>query len=103
MPSVTGVTPTQLDGLVTALRILRDATNPSATAQQSLLAYPGCEDLGGTMTSKPAEESDPRARWRHLPAEPDRLIEETATDTKATDHGFPVVDVTEDFVRKYGL
>ncbi|TDP42631.1 MarR family winged helix-turn-helix transcriptional regulator [Nocardia ignorata] len=26
------LTPTQLDGLVTALRILRDATNPSATA-----------------------------------------------------------------------
>lgn len=55
------------------------------------------------MTSKPAEQADPRARWRHLPAEPERLIEETATDIKATDHGFPAIDVTEDFVRKYGL
>ncbi|MFD3743675.1 hypothetical protein [Nocardia sp. NPDC058633] len=55
------------------------------------------------MTGQHNEESDPRAQWRHLPAEPTELIEEVATDTRATEQGVPAVDVTEDFVRKYGL
>ncbi|MFE1593541.1 hypothetical protein [Nocardia sp. NPDC058705] len=55
------------------------------------------------MSGQHGAESDPRAQWRHLPSEPTELIEETAADTKATEHGVPAVDLTEEFVRKYGL
>ncbi|MFE6923830.1 hypothetical protein ACFVAV_22585 [Nocardia sp. NPDC057663] len=53
--------------------------------------------------SEQNEGVDPRARWRELPPEPSELIEETTVDTRAADLGVPAVDVTEEFVRKYGL
>ncbi|MGS2809953.1 hypothetical protein [Nocardia sp. MW-W600-9] len=53
--------------------------------------------------SEQHEEVDPRARWRELPPEPSALIEETTIDTRGADQGIPAVDLTEDFVRKYGL
>lgn len=49
------------------------------------------------------DHTDPRAHWRQLPPPPARLIEETATDTTATDHGLPAIDLTQEWVRKYGL
>ncbi|MFE3546063.1 hypothetical protein ACFXK0_24140 [Nocardia sp. NPDC059177] len=55
------------------------------------------------MSEHQNDAADPRAQWRRLPPEPAKLIEETATDTRATDHGLPAVDLTEEFVRKYGL
>ncbi|WP_278261415.1 hypothetical protein [Nocardia sp. AG03] len=55
------------------------------------------------MSDQHGAEADPRAQWRQLPPEPERLIEETAVDTSATDHGLPAIDLTEEFVRKYGL
>lgn len=55
------------------------------------------------MADQHDEDVDPRAQWRHLPSEPTELIEETATETRSTEHGVPAVDHTEEFVRKYGL
>ena len=50
-----------------------------------------------------SEQHDPRARWRELPPEPSELIEETTIETRGVDQGVPAVDLTEEFVRKYGL
>lgn len=55
------------------------------------------------MTDQHDEQTDPRAQWRQLPPAPTELIEETEVNTGATDHGLPAIDLTEDFVRKYGL
>ncbi|MEU3014986.1 hypothetical protein [Nocardia asteroides] len=48
-------------------------------------------------------DGDPRAKWRELPPEPEAFIEETTVETRAADLGVPAVDLTEEFVRKYGL
>ncbi|GEM31930.1 hypothetical protein AB0H58_29480 [Nocardia neocaledoniensis] len=50
-----------------------------------------------------AGDEDPRAKWRRLPPEPERLVEETTVETRSAEAGVPAVDLTEDFVRKYGL
>lgn len=49
------------------------------------------------------DADDPRARWRELPPEPTELVEETSLETRAADLGIPAIDLTEEFVRKYGL
>ncbi|APE37275.1 hypothetical protein BOX37_28835 [Nocardia mangyaensis] len=58
---------------------------------------------GENMTEQHEKNADPRARWRQLPPAPTELVEETAVDTSATDHGLPAIDLTQEFVRKYGL
>ncbi|MFC6014247.1 hypothetical protein [Nocardia lasii] len=55
------------------------------------------------MTDQHDDRTDPRAQWRQLPPAPAVWVEETATDTRATDHGLPALDLTEEFIRKYGL
>ncbi|MFI6165155.1 hypothetical protein ACIBCN_00065 [Nocardia sp. NPDC051052] len=45
---------------------------------------------------------DPRARWRHLPAEPARYVEETLLDPTFSTYTLPAVDPTQDFIRLYG-
>ncbi|MEV5651768.1 hypothetical protein AB0L57_26275 [Nocardia sp. NPDC052254] len=45
---------------------------------------------------------DPRARWRHLPAEPARYVEETDIDGNSASYTVPAVDPTQDFIRLYG-
>ncbi|MFF0542207.1 hypothetical protein ACWEVD_09890 [Nocardia thailandica] len=50
-----------------------------------------------------APENDPRARWRELPPEPTTFVEETSREIGAADLGIPAIDLTEDWVRKYGL
>ncbi|MGW5309852.1 hypothetical protein ACWEQ0_08240 [Nocardia thailandica] len=48
-------------------------------------------------------ENDPRAQWREMPPEPTEFVEETSRETRAADLGIPAIDLTEDWVRKYGL
>ncbi|MEV0031330.1 hypothetical protein [Nocardia sp. NPDC050793] len=45
---------------------------------------------------------DPRAHWRHLPAEPTRHIEEIYVGPGASDYDLPAVDPDQDFIRRYG-
>ncbi|MBF6175904.1 hypothetical protein [Nocardia blacklockiae] len=45
---------------------------------------------------------DPRARWRHLPPEPDRYVEETQVDGDSSGYTVPAVDPGQDFTRLYG-
>ncbi|MFE3024515.1 hypothetical protein [Nocardia tengchongensis] len=45
---------------------------------------------------------DPRARWRHLPAEPTHYVEETHVDGSSSSYTVPNVDPTQDFIRLYG-
>ncbi|MEG8184441.1 hypothetical protein GZH49_39000 [Nocardia terpenica] len=45
---------------------------------------------------------DPRARWRRLPAEPARYVEETHVDGSSSSYTVPAVDPTQDFIRLYG-
>ncbi|QLY28909.1 hypothetical protein [Nocardia huaxiensis] len=45
---------------------------------------------------------DPRARWRRLPAEPTRYVEETSIDGSSSGHAVPAVDPAQDFTRLYG-
>ncbi|MFE3794456.1 hypothetical protein KHQ06_31770 [Nocardia tengchongensis] len=45
---------------------------------------------------------DPRARWRHLPAEPTHYVEETHVDGSSSSYTVPAVDPTQDFIRLYG-
>ncbi|NKY87302.1 hypothetical protein [Nocardia veterana] len=45
---------------------------------------------------------DPRARWRHLPAEPARYVEETHAEGSSSDYTVPAVDPSQDFTRLYG-
>ncbi|MQY31922.1 hypothetical protein [Nocardia aurantia] len=47
---------------------------------------------------------DPRARWRHLPAEPDpaSFVEETDVDGRSSSFLVPAVDPAQDFTRLYG-
>ncbi|MEV6771717.1 hypothetical protein AB0N05_24140 [Nocardia sp. NPDC051030] len=47
-------------------------------------------------------EQDPRARWRQLPPEPDKWVEETALDPGSAGYTVPNVDPTEEFLRRYG-
>ncbi|MEV5834278.1 hypothetical protein [Nocardia sp. NPDC052112] len=46
--------------------------------------------------------SDPRARWRHLPEEPDHHVEETQVQPTYSSYTLPAVDPTQDFIRLYG-
>ncbi|MFD6450888.1 hypothetical protein ACWF99_33615 [Nocardia sp. NPDC055002] len=55
------------------------------------------------MTDQHDDQTDPRAQWRQLPPAPAEWIEETPANTQATDLGLPAIDLTEEFVRKYGL
>ncbi|KAF0845865.1 hypothetical protein FNL39_106254 [Nocardia caishijiensis] len=48
------------------------------------------------------ESADPRARWRHLPPEPERLVEETVVDTSPSSLAELGMDPGEDSVRRYG-
>ncbi|RDI55883.1 hypothetical protein [Nocardia mexicana] len=48
------------------------------------------------------QADDPRARWRHLPAEPARYTEETHIDGSSSGYTVPAVDPTQDFIRLYG-
>ncbi len=45
---------------------------------------------------------DPRAQWRHLPAEPDHYVEESHVDGSSSDYTVPAVDPTQEFTRLYG-
>lgn len=45
---------------------------------------------------------DPRARWRHLPAEPTHYVEETNVDGSSSNHTVPAVDPGQEFTRLYG-
>ncbi len=45
---------------------------------------------------------DPRARWRRLPAEPARYVEETHIDGSSSSFTVPAVDPIQDFIRLYG-
>ncbi|WP_433522470.1 hypothetical protein ACQPZ2_35885 [Nocardia pseudovaccinii] len=49
-----------------------------------------------------SEVADPRARWRHLPKEPDRYVEETQVEPTYSSYTLPAVDPTQDFIRLYG-
>ncbi|MEU8899301.1 hypothetical protein [Nocardia sp. NPDC048505] len=51
---------------------------------------------------QPVQENDPRARWRHLPPEPVRYVEETHLDGESSSYTVPAVDPGQDFVRLYG-
>ena len=48
------------------------------------------------------QAEDPRARWRHLPAEPAQYVEETHIDGSSSNHTVPAVDPAQDFIRLYG-
>jgi hypothetical protein len=59
---------------------------------------------GDIMSSNSHREQveDPRARWRRLPAEPARYVEETHVDGSSSSYTTPAVDPTQDFIRLYG-
>ncbi|ATL68832.1 hypothetical protein CRH09_24220 [Nocardia terpenica] len=59
---------------------------------------------GDVMASNTQREQvgDPRARWRRLPAEPARYVEETHVDGSSSSYTVPAVDPTQDFIRLYG-
>lgn len=48
------------------------------------------------------QADDPRARWRHLPAEPACYVEETDVDGRSSSYTVPAVDPAQDFTRLYG-
>ncbi len=50
------------------------------------------------MSTKGTDDPDPRARWRRLPPEPTRWIEETDRELTAVDHG-PDYDPDQDVPR----
>ncbi|MFF2549522.1 hypothetical protein ACFVUS_00930 [Nocardia sp. NPDC058058] len=56
------------------------------------------------MSSNEDQEQveDPRARFRHLPAEPARYVEETNVDGSSSSYTVPAVDPVQDFTRMYG-
>ncbi|WP_433623241.1 hypothetical protein [Nocardia sp. CA-120079] len=49
-----------------------------------------------------SEVADPRARWRHLPKEPDQYVEEAQVEPTYSSYTLPAVDPTQDFIRLYG-
>ena len=59
------------------------------------------ESEGAAMSE--TQDNDPRAKWRELPPEPAEYVEETSIEIRAADLGIPAIDLTEDWVRKYGL
>ncbi|MEV6557786.1 hypothetical protein AB0M22_18880 [Nocardia sp. NPDC051756] len=55
------------------------------------------------MSNEPrAPAPDPRAHWRHLPAEPAQYVEETLIDPTFSTYTLPAVDPVQDFIRLYG-
>ncbi|PXX60869.1 hypothetical protein DFR70_10960 [Nocardia tenerifensis] len=55
-----------------------------------------------SSNSHQKQDEDPRARWRHLPAEPAQYVEETHIDGSSSSYTVPAVDPTQDFIRLYG-
>lgn len=55
------------------------------------------------MSTNPNDPAtDPRARWRRLPPEPEQYVEEMSIDATSSTHGIPGVDPVQDFIRLYG-
>ncbi|MFE6861039.1 hypothetical protein [Nocardia sp. NPDC057668] len=50
----------------------------------------------------PEQVDDPRAKWRKLPPEPARYVEETQVDGGSSNYTVPMVDPAQDFIRLYG-